>query len=681
MPFTIRKDSGSSSPKAQKIAFDNFEVDLRSGELRKNGTRIRLQAQPFQLLVLLLENAGELATREEICRELWPGDTFVDFEHSLPAAVNKIREALGDAADDPRYIETLPKRGYRFIGKIKPEAPVVMTVAESQQTVGPEAVSAANGWSRGKWALGVAGVAVLVVAAYGVYSLLVARRATPFETFTITPLTSNAKTIAAAISPDGKYLLSVLDDRGKQGLWLRHVQTNSDVQVIAPADAAYQSLLFSPDGSFFYFRKANDLQRSSYDLFRAPVLGGAPQLIAHDLDTAISFSPDGARIAFVRANDPVAGKFQVLTANADGTDERFVSGGTIIDWPQSVSWSPDGKQLASLPPGPGGALSAIEFRDVASAKVEGLLPFQRAQLYDLAWLPSGRGLVVTYQNIPRPFAYPQIGFVSRSTAKIRTITNDTNGYQTVTLSADGKTLAAVQQKTRQTLYLLPKTGFAGAPPPPALAQREDSFLFSWAANGDLYFDGGNDILQMSPDGSSKKTVLNDPAAAVSEMDVCRHSPYVLLAWAGRGGTNKVNIWRTDADGSNPVRLSRGDYDAAPACAPDGKWAYYKDFITFQLMRVPLGGGAPEVVPRSAALNETLVGPDREAFMGPDISISKRQATRLSSRRIDPRSEPEDCAHSARCRAKPGGATLRARSAHLRRRGLHAGWQGDRISRP
>src|ERR1700732_2172784 len=133
MPFSVRKDFPSSSQRPQRIAFDNFEVDLRSGEVRKNGVRIRLQAQPFQLLVLLLKNAGDVVSREEICRELWPGDTFVDFEHSLAAAVNKIREALRDSADNPRYIETLPKRGYRFIGKIKPEAPVVIAVAEPQR--------------------------------------------------------------------------------------------------------------------------------------------------------------------------------------------------------------------------------------------------------------------------------------------------------------------------------------------------------------------------------------------------------------------------------------------------------------------------------------------------------------------------------------------------------------------
>jgi DNA-binding winged helix-turn-helix (wHTH) protein/tetratricopeptide (TPR) repeat protein len=112
-----------------------LEVDLRSGEVRKNGSRIRLQAQPFQLLALLLLNAGEVVTRDEICRDLWPANTFVDFEHSLAAAVNKIREALGDSADNPKYIETLPKRGYRFIGKIRREPPMVMAVADAQEAV------------------------------------------------------------------------------------------------------------------------------------------------------------------------------------------------------------------------------------------------------------------------------------------------------------------------------------------------------------------------------------------------------------------------------------------------------------------------------------------------------------------------------------------------------------------
>src|SRR6266404_2980985 len=133
MPSPIRRESPAPTPRSQHISFDNFEADMRSGELSKNGSRIRLQAQPFQLLALLLQNSGEVVSRDEICSELWPADTFVDFEHSLDAAVNKIREALGDSAENPKYIETLPKRGYRFIGKIKPEAPVVMPSPESKE--------------------------------------------------------------------------------------------------------------------------------------------------------------------------------------------------------------------------------------------------------------------------------------------------------------------------------------------------------------------------------------------------------------------------------------------------------------------------------------------------------------------------------------------------------------------
>ena len=137
MPSSIHQSESTPGGNSHRVAFDRFELDLRSGELRKDGRKIRLQAQPFQLLAMLIENAGELVTRDEVCRALWQADTFVDFDHSVSAAVNKIREALGDSVEKPRFVETLPKRGYRFIGKIKPEAPVVMAVAKFR-CIGPQ---------------------------------------------------------------------------------------------------------------------------------------------------------------------------------------------------------------------------------------------------------------------------------------------------------------------------------------------------------------------------------------------------------------------------------------------------------------------------------------------------------------------------------------------------------------
>jgi serine/threonine protein kinase/Tol biopolymer transport system component len=439
-------------------------------------------------------------------------------------------------------------------------------------------------------------IVVLAAAAYGLYAFF--RRALPvsFQDFTITPVTNNGKSVEAAISPDGKYLLSVLDEKGKQSLWLRHVLTNSDTQVIPPADAFYQTLAFSPDGNYIYFRKAADNMLTSFDAFRAPLLGGTPQLVVRDIDSKITFSPGGKRIAYVRANDPEVGKFQVLTADPDGTNERFFSGGPASETPQSVSWSPDGKQIASIFEGPGEALTTVQFQDVDSAKLRVRLPFNKVEFDDLAWQPDGRGLVVTYRNNTTPLARVQIGLFSSTAMQFRTITKDTNSYRTLTLSADGKALATVQQKVARTLYLLPARGFSGIAPNPASAQLRDAFIFNWAANGDLYFADGGNLVRISRDGASKTTLLSDPAAVVAGAVACPGGPFVLLEWDGHSGS-KTNLWRMSPDGSNLKQLTYGTADISAKCIADGKWAYYEDWIGGgRIMRVPINGGTPEIVP-------------------------------------------------------------------------------------
>jgi DNA-binding winged helix-turn-helix (wHTH) protein len=116
----------------RRYRFGVFEADTATGELRRQGVRVRLHAQPFQVLVLLLDQPGELLTREELSRELWPGGTFVDYEHGLNSAVNRIREALGDTAANPRFIETLARRGYRFVAPVE-------RIADSEDTPASEA--------------------------------------------------------------------------------------------------------------------------------------------------------------------------------------------------------------------------------------------------------------------------------------------------------------------------------------------------------------------------------------------------------------------------------------------------------------------------------------------------------------------------------------------------------------
>jgi len=445
-------------------------------------------------------------------------------------------------------------------------------------------------------------IVVLAAAGYGVYALLHRTSSAPFADFTITQITNSGKTVGAAISPDGKYLFTVIEDKGKQGLWLHHIPTNSDTQVLAPAEAYYRDLIFSPDGNYIYFRNRSE---AGFDLYRAAVLGGAPQPMLHDIDSGVSFSPGGKRMVFVRANDPEAGKFRVLTANPDGTDAETLYGGpTTVDRSVLVAWSPDGKQIASLFSFAHGALSEIQLADAASGKLQPLARYKDRDLGDLVWLPNGLGLLTTYTpgSSPPPI-HLQIGFVARPSGEFRRITKDTNSYQTLTLSADGKTLATVQQKATQTLYLLPAEGFAGTPPVPAAAQSKDSYFFNWAGNSDFYFDG--DLRRVSLDGSTR-TLLTDPDHRIFRAVGCPLGRYVVFVWQGHPESSSVVLWRIDADGANLTQLTRGVADVGPYCSTNGRWVYYTDLVSGRIMRIPVEGGDSEVV-KEAVMPGMLLG--------------------------------------------------------------------------
>ncbi len=481
------------------------------------------------------------------------------------------------------------------------------SAARAVHPSGSSVVAEAAGQHKGA----LAGIAVVVLiliagAGYGVYSLLRAKPAAmPFQNFTISQITNNGKSAQAAISPDGKYILSELIDAGKASLWLRNVPTNSDTQVIAPSDAVYSELGFSPDGNYIYFRKAETAVQFSYNLYRAPVLGGAPQLIVRDIDSGVSFSPDGKRFAYVRANDPEVGKYQFLTANADGTDEKafFTAPTPLI--PQALAWSPNGKQVAAVIPQSGDELSSIHLYDVASGKSETAAIFKDKLLRKQIWLPNGEALLGIYQE-PASGPRTQIGITSIPGGKFQQVTKDTNSYITLTLSADAKTLATVQQKTLRSFYMFPAAGTGANPPGPALPQEKDVSDFVWTATGgfDLFEDGN--LVRVSADGSGKTVLLS--GLGINGLSACRDGRSLVFSWVGHGGGNQVNVWRVDADGTNPKQLSSGKLDLNPECSPDSKWAYYLE-LNGNLKRVPIdGSAAPEVVPGSAIPNSIVAAP-------------------------------------------------------------------------
>jgi WD40 repeat protein len=168
---------------------------------------------------------------------------------------------------------------------------------------------------------------VLAAASVGFYSVLHRAAPMPFRNFAVTQVTNSGKAARAAISPDGKYVLAVMEDNGLQSLWLRNVPTGSDTQVFPPSPSRYESLAFSPDGNYIYFRKAGNAIANYYNLYRSPIFGGVPQTVVQDIDSGITFSPDGQRMAYVRQNEPEAGKYRVLSASLEGSNEKVVHAG------------------------------------------------------------------------------------------------------------------------------------------------------------------------------------------------------------------------------------------------------------------------------------------------------------------------------------------------------------------
>src|ERR1700674_3693793 len=155
----------------QSLRFGVFEVDLQAGELHKSGVRLKLQEQPLQVLIALLRKPGEIVTRDELRKKLWDADTFVDFEHSLGTPINKIGEVLGDAAENPRFIETLPRRGYRFVGQVTVSPPAASTAAPpgySDSPRGRHPRTATSQTLRRRGVLGVAAVLAAAVLAWGI---------------------------------------------------------------------------------------------------------------------------------------------------------------------------------------------------------------------------------------------------------------------------------------------------------------------------------------------------------------------------------------------------------------------------------------------------------------------------------------------------------------------------------
>ncbi len=221
----------SSNPSASTVRwrFGQFEVDLSTGELRKNGLRLHIQEQPSRILAALLERPGELVTREELRERLWPGETYVDFERSLNAAVAKLRQVLLDSAEQPRYVETVARRGYRLIAPVEAILPALETASlpSDSTTVPIDGLTHQHKWERLFWpAAALVTLAVVAGAWYSSKPRPVDSRESAIMRFVVSPPDGTRIHPASAVSPDGRKVAFIaIDSAGRRSLWVRSLAT------------------------------------------------------------------------------------------------------------------------------------------------------------------------------------------------------------------------------------------------------------------------------------------------------------------------------------------------------------------------------------------------------------------------------------------------------------------------
>jgi Tol biopolymer transport system component len=389
----------------------------------------------------------------------------------------------------------------------------------------------------------------------------------------VTRLTSTGKVTRAAASPDGKYAVHVVEDAGKQGLWIRQIATASNVNVLPPTEAIYLGLTFSQDGNYVYFVR-RETAGSKGIVYQMDTLGGSLKKITEGADGAITLSPDGKRFAFIRYGYS-QGEGALVIANIDGSGERNLATPKEPEGfePEGLAWSPDGKVIACSYYSAGG-VDAVGLVEVAveDGTVKQVLPQKWASILKIAWLGDGSGLLMSAADKSSGYFY-QIWHVAYPNGEARRVTNDLNSYSDVSVTADSNTLLAVQGDWVSNLWIAPN-GDAGRAQRITSGKYDGGMGVAWTPDGRIVHASRDwDIWIMDADGSNQKLLTVDEHNN-RWLSVTPDGRYILFeSW--RKSTTDSGIWRMDIDGGNPKPLTEKGWASVPRASPDGKWVVYE----------------------------------------------------------------------------------------------------------
>ena len=460
----IVKASNSVPP---TLRFDVFELDPKAGELRKNGMKIKLKGQPVDILVMLLQRPGETVTREELQEKLWPADTFVDFEQGLNNAMKRLRAALDDDAESPHFIETLPRRGYRFIAPVESTGIGKLQVEVPNDSVPKHAPKRSRTL---RLAILFGGCALLLGAGFYLYKL---RKVSEFpRQRTLTRVTfDDGLQVGATWSPDGRYIAYSSDRGGKFDIWVQQLSGGDAVQITKSPGNNWQPD-WSPNGKYIAYRS----EEGDGGLYIVPALGGS------GLERKIAsfgyyprWSPDSSRILLQTIGFGLGSQFYVV--GLDGNPPSAVQEELMNqNWAISAAWHPDGKRISlwvwdsEMRPSPMPMFWTVpvdgrgvikteigpELQKTADAIAGSGISAWADSDFKLSWAPSGTAIYFerTFRgarNIWRMKVDPQ----SLKAVAIERLTTGTEIDSEFSASPDGSKMAFTSESRRVQAWMFP----------------------------------------------------------------------------------------------------------------------------------------------------------------------------------------------------------------------------------
>jgi Tol biopolymer transport system component/DNA-binding winged helix-turn-helix (wHTH) protein len=602
--------------------FGSFRIDTVNRLLLHNGEPVPLKAKAIDTLLLLVEHNGEVVEKDDLMMALWP-DSFVE-EGNLTQNIYVLRKALGET----RYIETVPRRGYRFAGEVKvwdePAAEVILIKEKTRTSVSfeeeleqdlpdsnallmpnhqtaidvtPRALPSTKPLSpfrRLLWPALALFAVVILIAGWFVW-----RRSPrpPFETVKLARFTTAGKALRAAISSDGKYVAHVVEDGGLKSIWLKQVATGKDLQIVPPATTTFfYGLTFSHDGNYIYY--VNQEMNKVGVLFQVSPLGGPPTRLIEDVDSPVTLSPDDKRLAFIRGSPGIR---SIIIADVDGTGERKLCSTNQSDslrigptWMIPPAWSPDGTLIASpvSVTGAEGEYQTVWGYQVADGVGHALSSEHWVSLGRFEWLADQTGLLATAAEQKVDLAQ-QVWFIPYPQGPGRKVTNDLGDYHDLSLTKDGRTLLAIQTERKANIWIAPAAD-KNRGTQLTFTNYDGLYGLSWTPDNKVVYTleaAGEQNLWLADLAGKEPRQLSSHAGFNEQPAVSPDGRYVVFVSNRKGGQR--HLWRIDIDGQHPLELTRGLEDTAPSFTPDGKWIVFVSSLIAggsRISRVAIDGG-------------------------------------------------------------------------------------------